>query len=159
VRKLLCSHCHGSGLHDEEVTLRGIVPLLDRPSGVDDDAWDATEVTKRAELPVRDERDDKTVVCTVPTFRVPARLRVDRVVSPRIVAPAREGDTGSAMVHMLTPVKGAAVLAPKKRGRGWRVALLSIALVVALAAAGGTRWKSWLPRLERAVSAHRLLPR
>ena len=61
------------------MTLRGIVPLLDRPSGVDDDAWEATEITKVAEPPVRDDEDEKTVACEVPLFRVPARLRVERV--------------------------------------------------------------------------------
>jgi hypothetical protein len=156
VRKFLCSHCHGSGTR-ENITLPGIVPLLDRPSAVDDDAWDATEKTEVAEIVVRDEKDDKTVVRTVPTFRMPPRPRPPRPL-PRsaapCVAPFREGDTGSAMVHTLTPVKGAAAPAPKKRRR-WPVAVLSLAMLVALALAvvSTTRGKSWLPRLERAVSA------
>jgi hypothetical protein len=128
---------------------------------VDDDAWEETETIDLAELPGRDEQDDKTIQREVPTFRVPARLRVDRALAPRTpsprVASSRGGRAGSAVVHAPAPVKVAAAPPPKRR-RGWRIAMLSTAVVVALAAVGATHGKSWLPRLERVVGSHLMTP-
>jgi hypothetical protein len=144
VRKFLCPRCQGSGFMDEDVTLVGIAPILERPSGVNDDEWD---------LPLaRREFDDETELREVPIFQVPKRLLVERL------AREREESLGGLEVEATTvwvpPRKERASPSPSTpRRRPMWVLLTSMLLAVAVVAIGVKRNPSWIPRVERAIGA------
>jgi hypothetical protein len=138
IKTLVCPRCRGSGLMNVDVTLPGIAPLLDRPSGVDDDAWD---------LPEDAVDKDKTTVREVPTFKLPKRLYVEVGVHP--LAPALVASSVS-----LPPIprskEALPAAAPRRRGLVW-ILIASTALIAALAVAGMARRNLWLPALHRVL--------
>jgi hypothetical protein len=137
---------------DVDVTLPGIAPLLDRPSVVDDDAWD---------VPDGEVDDDKTALCEVPIFKLPKRLRIERLRIDGGVHPLVPAPVASSVALPPIPRPKEAVPPRAARRRGLVLILIaSIALAAGLAVAGMTHRNLWLPALQRVLSARqlRLLP-
>jgi hypothetical protein len=133
-----CPRCRGAGTIEENVTLVGIAPLLDRPSGVNDEDWFS--------LPEpADEDREKTAICQVPVFKAPKRVEVERA-RPRAAAVEHEDPTKA--------------LGPRRRkGRLGALTVLVAAVLLggstgAVAAAHGDAWVPTVVRALNHVRAH-----
>ena len=105
MRKIVCPRCGGEGEIQEDVTNVGLGPFQDRPSTVNDDAW---------ELPVH-PRDEPTRVVRVP--HVPRTPR-----PPMLYKPDSSPSQRPTMVQKLE--------LPKKQPRVWPGLLLFLLLGV-----------------------------
>ena len=142
-KKSACPRCRGSGFIEENVTLVGIAPLLDRPSAVNDEEW---------ELPGREPGEEKTAICHVPTFKLPRRVDIDHAL-PVIL---RDSEHALPRVHQRAEI----MPGPRPRRLGVVVALVaSLALGAALGAFTGVRRSLWLPVVERAFGPQRSVNR
>ena len=142
-KKSSCPCCHGTGPIEENATLIGIAPLLDRPSGVNDDDWESV-----SEEEIGEPDGEKTSVCEVPTFRRPNRGDVRR--APPVLA--RDSEYEVAGVHRRDEL-----LSPPKARRFRPVGILVAALLLgtSLGALAGTHADRWLPAVARLVAQQR----
>lgn len=142
-KKSSCPCCNGTGSIEENATLIGIAPLLDRPSGVNDDEWESV-----SEAEVEGADGEKTAVCEVPTFR--RANRGDVRCAPPVLA--RESEYDVACVH-----RRDALLSPPKTRRFRPAGILVAALVLgtSLGALAGAQADRWMPTVARVFDAQR----
>ena len=156
-KKSSCPCCHGTGTIEENATLVGIAPLLDRPSGVNDDEWDSgsvrqtwsTETDESApQQAPGDASDEKTAVREVPVIKRTNRSDLRRAV-PVL---ARDSEQEVARVQPRE-----AILSRPKTGRLRLVGILVAAILLGsgLGAFAGLHAERWLPRFARVLDLQR----
>lgn len=91
MKQVPCPRCQGTGIIEEDQTLMGIAPLLDRPSVVNDNDWPEDAA----------DPGEPTAVCAVPTFKTqPPRTRESSLPAlPDFTRIARESEKPTALIH------------------------------------------------------------
>jgi hypothetical protein len=142
-KKSACPCCHGTGTIEENATLVGIAPLLDRPSDVNDDEWDWPP-----ERQAEETRGEETAVCEVPVIQRPNRGEGRRAL-PVI---ARDPEQEIARVQPRD-----AVLSRSKTGRLRVVGILVAAILLGstLGAFAGIHADRWIPAIARILDLQR----
>jgi hypothetical protein len=149
MKTVTCPRCHGSGEVEENETLVGIAPILDRPSGVDDSEWTDPGQTRVTHVPSFKPFEGEPFV--IPCERTPAdatRIAHDSE-RPTAILPPAEARTAA---FELWQRRG-----PKRRRHRAGFVLVLFFAGLALGLAAGATTAHWVPGLLRHYAAARSL--